>query len=415
MVLRYAASASIALVPSPAAGIADTMSDRVDPDNNPDNAPIPEEDAAPAMPPRKKARMRIILLVVAVILLVGGGLWFLDYERHGKYQQTTNDAYIQSDAIVVSSKVAGYVTRVLVGENQTVRAGQPLVEIDPRDYRAQAAQATAQIGVAQAGAEGIRAQIQEQMAAIDRARADVAAAESRVAFAHSEVTRYAPLAASGAESGERLAQLRDQERQAAAQLASARAALAAAQRRVGTLNAQIGQSQAQAQAAQAQLAAANVNLGSTRIVAASDGRIGNKSVEVGQYVQPGLRLMSVVPTHNLYIEANFKETQVALMRVGQPVTIKVDALDGVKLHGRVESFSPGTGAQFSLLPPQNATGNFTKIVQRIPVRIAIDAGPQTRQLLLPGMSVEVTVDTLSARGAREQIEREEKARARGRQ
>lgn len=391
------------------------MSDRVDPDNNPDNAPTPEEDAAPAMLPRKKARMRIILLAVAVILLVGGGLWFLDYERHGKYQQTTNDAYIQSDAIVVSSKVAGYVTRVLVSENQTVRAGQPLVEIDPRDYRAQAAQATAQIGVAQAGAEGIRAQIQEQMAAIDRARADVAAAESRVGFAHSEVARYAPLAASGAESGERLAQLRDQERQAAAQLASARAALAAAQRRVGTLNAQIGQSQAQAQAAQAQLAAANVNLGSTRIVAASDGRIGNKSVEVGQYVQPGLRLMSVVPTHNLYIEANFKETQVALMRVGQPVTIKVDALDGVKLHGRVESFSPGTGAQFSLLPPQNATGNFTKIVQRIPVRIAIDAGPQTRQLLLPGMSVEVTVDTLSARGAREQIEREEKARARGRQ
>lgn len=363
-------------------------------------------------------RFRQIALIAGVVALIGGGLWYYRYESYGKYQQSTNDAYLQADAITVAPKVSGYVQRVFVADNQVVKAGDPLVQIDPRDYRAQASQFSAQMGVAAASAEGIRAQIREQGAAIDQAKAQLAVAQAAYDYARSEVARYTPLAASGAESREKLSDLRHQEQQSAAQLQAARAGLENAERRVGTLEAQIGQARSQGEAAQAQLSAAQVNLASTILRATSNGRIGNKSVEPGQFVQPGLRLMSVVPVQQTYIEANFKETQVGLMRIGQPVSIKVDAFEGATLHGRVQSISPGTGAQFSLLPPNNATGNFTKIVQRIPVRIAIDAGPETRKLLIPGMSVVVTVDTRSAKGLHDIIEREasaHKARAKAAQ
>lgn len=375
------------------------------------NAETAPED--PQAKSEKSPRLRWILLAVLIAALVGGGFWYARNQSYGKYQQSTNDAFVQSDAVIVASKLGGYVERVFVADNQQVKRGDPLIEIDAREYNAQVEQARAQIGVAQANAEGIRAQISEQQAGIEQARAQLTAAESRLAYARGEVARFAPLAESGAESRERLAGLRDQERQAAAQVTAARAQLTAAQRRVGTLQAQIGQATSQRRAAEAQLSAANVNLGSTIIRASADGRVGSKTVQPGQFVQPGVRLMSIVPVQKLYVVANFKETQLGLMRVGQPVRIHVDALDGVEIHGKVESFSPGTGAQFSLIPPQNATGNFTKIVQRVPVRIAIDAGPQTSQLLLPGMSVEATVDTRSAKGAREAIEREQEQRTRG--
>jgi len=367
-----------------------------------------EEDPARKPSPLKNPRVRVVLLVVVLVAIAGGLMWYLRYSSYGRYQQSTNDAFIQSNAVVVSSKVSGYVERVLVADNQQVRAGQALVEIDPRDYRARAEQYQAQVNVAQANAAGVQAQVREQAATIDQARAQLKAAESSLAFAHGEVVRFTPLAASGAETHERLAQLRDQEKQAAAQVATARASVTGAERRVGSLEAQIGQARAQGKAAEAQLASANVDLGYAVIRASSDGQVGNKTVQPGQFVQPGVRLMSIVPVHNLYINANFKETQLGLMRVGQPVRVKVDAIEGVELHGHVESIAPGTGAQFSLLPPQNATGNFTKIVQRIPVRVAIDPGPEARRLLVPGMSVEVTVDTRSARGAREVIEREQR-------
>jgi len=368
-----------------------------------------DKESAPRPSPLRNPRTRLILLVIVLVLLIAGGLWFWRYEAYGRYIQSTNDAYVQADAVVVSPKVGGYVAELFVADNQQVKAGQPLLRIDPRDYRAQTAQYEAQIGIAAANAEGVRAQIREQDAAIQQARAQLTAAQSALQFARGQVARYAPLASTGAETTEKLAQLRDQESQAASQVASAQAALTTAQRRVGTLQAQIGQATSQGKAAQAQLDAAKVNLESTIVRASIDGRVGSKSVEIGQFVQPGVRLMSVVPVDKLYITANFKETQLGLMRPGQPVTVKVDALSGVEIHGHVESFSPGTGAQFSLIPPQNATGNFTKIVQRVPVRIAIDAGPETRRLLLPGMSVDVSVNTISAKGARERIKREQDA------
>lgn len=365
---------------------------------------IPAEDSPSAF---KRPGVRLVLLAVAAIAVIGGIAWFLRYQSYGRYQQSTNDAYVQADAVTVSPKVSGYVEQVFVEDNQPVKAGQPLVRIDARDYDAQSAQAQAQIDVARANAVGVQAQIHEQQAAITRAQADLAAARSDAAFAHSEVARYEPLAASGAETRERLSQLRNQAAQADAKLAAAQAALTSAQRRVGTLQAQVRQALAQGEGARAQLDAANSNVVATLIRATIDGRIGNKTVRQGQFVPAATRLMTVVPVNNTYINANFKETQLGLMRVGQPVTVSVDALPGVEIPGRVASISPGTGAQFSILPPQNATGNFTKIVQRVPVRIAISPGPETRALLVPGMSVEVSVDTRSARGAPDRIRREQ--------
>jgi membrane fusion protein (multidrug efflux system) len=367
-----------------------------------------ESDQAPGKPsPLKNPRVRIILLIVLAAAVIGGVLWYVRYQSVGKYMQGTDDAYIQADAVTISPKVSGYVDKVFVADNQYVKAGTPLVQIDARDYRAQAAQVEAQIDVARANAEGVRAQIHEQQAAIDKARSDLAAARSDAAFAHAEVVRYQPLAASGAETREKLSQLQNQARQADAQVAAAQAALTSATRRVGTLQAQVQQAQAQGEASRAQLAAAQVNVGATILRASIDGRVGDKTVRIGQFAQAGTRLMSIVPVQQLYVEANFKETQLGLMRVGQPVTLEVDALPGVEIHGRVESVSPGTGAQFSLLPPQNATGNFTKIVQRVPVRIALDAGPETRKLLVAGMSVDVTVDTRSAKGSIKRIRDEQ--------
>ncbi len=367
-----------------------------------------QDDGADEKPsPLKNPKVRLVLLLVAIVAIGGGIIWFISYRSNGRYMQSTDDAYIQADAVIVSPKVAGYVDRVLVIENQAVRAGQPLVQIDARDYRAQAAQYEAQIDVSEANAQGVRAQIREQQSAVDQADADLDAARSNAAFANAEVARFEPLAATGAETREKLAQLGSQARQANAQVASAAAAATSARRRIGTLGAQVRQALSQGSATRAQLAAAQYNVGSALIRASIDGRIGDKTVRVGQYVQAATRMMSVVPTRQLYIEANFKETQLGLMRVGQPVSVEVDALPGVEIHGRVASVSPGTGAQFSVLPPQNATGNFTKIVQRVPVRISIDAGPETIKMLVPGMSVTPVVDTRGAKGAEDRIKKEQ--------
>jgi membrane fusion protein (multidrug efflux system) len=376
------------------------------------------DNSEPAEKPTRKGlspRARLILMIVGAVVLVAIIVWFIHYETRGKYLEGTNDAYIRADAVTVSPKITGYVEQVFVADNQDVKAGQPLVRIDARDYKAQTAQYQAQIDVAKANADNVRAGIREQQAAIDQARAQLASSQADARFAAGEVARYAPLAASGAETREKLATLRNQATQAAKTAAANAAALSSAERRIGSLQAQARQAEAQGESAQAQLAAADVNLGSTIIRASVDGRVGDKSVRVGQYVAQGTRLMSVVPLRAIYISANFKETQLGLMRPGQPAHIKVDALPGVALSGHVESVSPGTGAQFSLIPPQNATGNFTKIVQRVPVRIAIDAGPDARRVLVPGLSVEVTVDTISARGDISRIEDQEKARSRSAQ
>lgn len=359
---------------------------------------------------RLGGRGRLILLVVAAVVIIGGGIWFAYHQMRGKYYEETNDAQIRADMVTVAPRVAGYVSEVLVSDNQDVKAGQPLLRIDAKDYEARQAQADAQIAIARAAADNVRASIREQQAAIDQTRAQLAQARIKAAHDAAEVARYAPLVESGAEKREQLAQLRATAEQSAAQVRAQEAALAMQQRKVGTLESQIRQSDAQVQSGQAQRASANVDVSAALIRASTDGRIGDKTVTAGQFVQPGTRLMSLVPLNKLYVVANFKETQLGLIRPGQPATISVDALEGTPLHGKVASIMPGTGAQFSLLPPENATGNFTKIVQRVPVRIEITASPEARALLVPGLSVTVTVDTISAKDSADRMKQAEQNR-----
>jgi membrane fusion protein (multidrug efflux system) len=370
-----------------------------------DAAPENEDKGdRPALSPRTK----LILIVVAVVVLVVAAVWLVRYKTHGQYFQSTNDATIQADAVAISPRVSGYVEQVLVNENQDVTPGQPLARIDVRDYQAKAAQAQAQIAEADASADNARASIEEQYASIRQASAQLSAARIKAAHDASEAARYTPLAASGAETREKLADLRTTAAQSAQQVHEQAAALEMQKRRVAGMQAQVRQAQAQGAGAKAQLASAAVDVGATLLKAPFAGRVGDKTVQVGQYVQAGTRLMSVVPLTQLYITANFKETQLALMRPGQPAKIKVDALGGLEVDGRVASVSPGTGAQFSLLPPQNATGNFTKIVQRVPVRISVQATPSAARLLVPGLSVTVVVDTRAAKDDLDRIRDEQK-------
>ncbi|MCO6416535.1 HlyD family secretion protein [Siccirubricoccus sp. KC 17139] len=369
------------------------------PPDPPRDSLAPESGAGTGKPakrpasPRRKWLIRGGLIVAGLLILVGGTYWGLHWWTEGRFVESTNDAYLQADQVAVSSRVPGIVHQVLVGDNEVVRAGQPLVELDGRDIRARLAQAVAQANVGRANLAEAEAQISAQQAQIAQAQAQVDGARSQVAFAEREATRYARLAATGAEPRERADQMRQNRDQARAQLAQASAALLAAQRQIETLRAQAQQSRAQIEQAEALQQQSQVDLDSTVVRASIDGRVGDRTVRPGQYMQPGARMMTVVPVHALYLVANFKETQIGRMRPGQPVSIKVDALDSRTIRGTLDSISPGTGAQFALIPPNNATGNFTKIVQRVPVRIHVEAEPDDRAVLVPGLSVTAEVDT----------------------
>lgn len=336
----------------------------------------------------------IFAAALAVILGVG---FYIYRDRHARYFQETNDAVIEADQVAISSKLAGYVGKVAVADDQQVAKGALLVEIDPLDYRNRLSAAEAE-GVAAKAAEGAAvAGEAESRAGIAQARAGLQAARADLAFAVREVARYRPLVAAGAEPGTRLSELTASRDRAAAQVAAQEAALVQSERRVETAAAQARNLAAQAGAAQVKRGIAADDLAATALKAPIAGKVASRSVRVGQYVQPGMRLMTLVPTEQVYVLANFKETQVGLMRPGQPAAIRVDALPGVAFRGTVTSVTPGTGANFSLIKPENATGNFTKIVQRVPVRIRIEAGPAARRVLVPGLSLTVEVDTRAAR------------------
>ena len=344
-----------------------------------------------------KAWAKPAAAVAGAIALIGGAALYARYYTHGRFVQSTNDATIQADQVVISSKLGGYVRAVAVTDDQQVAAGAVLVDIDPTDYRTRVAAADAEIATAQAGARTNLAEQAEAAAARDQARAAFRSAQAGQDFAERELARFRPLVSSGAEPDSLLSQLLANRDKAQAELNARQAALQQAERRIDTIATSLGETRARAETARVQRAAAANDLSATRLVSPLAGRVANKSVRVGQYVQPGTRLMTVVPTDRTYVIANFKETQVGLMRPGQKAEIRVDALPVVAFHGRIESITPGTGANFSLIPPQNATGNFTKIVQRVPVRIGLVAGPAARRVLVPGLSLEVEVDTSAAK------------------
>ncbi len=305
-----------------------------------------------------RARAVVRRLGARGMALVGAGLALiavLAFTGHwavfGRYQVSTGNAYVRADITHLSAKVEGYVRTLPVLENQSVRAGDVLVEIDRTDYEAQLALARAQLAQAQG--------------ALVAERADTALAQA-------DVRRYRPLAERGMLSPARMQQIEIQAGQAGGALQSARAAV---------------------EAAQAQLESAELNLDRTTIRAPIDGVIGDRQVQIGQLVRPGAPLMSVVPMSAIYVIANFKETQIAHVQPGQPVMIAPDVSHGLRLRGVVDSLAPASGSEFSIIPTDTATGNFTKIVQRVPVRIAIEPGQAGVELLRPGMSATVTVDT----------------------
>ncbi|QCP49579.1 HlyD family secretion protein [Trinickia violacea] len=353
------------------------------------------QETGPSGPQRSKRRP--FLLIAGIVALIAGALWLAHWWTVGRFIESTDDAYLQADSVTIAPKVSGYVTDVLVADNQAVPAGAPLARLDSRQYQASLDQAEATIDAREADIQRAQAEIQQQQANVAQAKAQEQVARLSAQHADDDVKRYAPLAATGAETHERLASLVNTRDQARATLAANAAAVAAAQTQIGATTAQIAQARAQLEAARASIRQARLDLNDTTVYSPIAGRVGDRTVRVGQFVQPGTRMMTVVPVQSLYLQANFKETQVGRMRVGQPATLHVDALPGKELHGVVDSFAPGTGAQFALLPPENATGNFTKIVQRVPVRIRVETGPATRAVLLPGLSVTVDVDTRSAR------------------
>ncbi|EEA01181.1 secretion protein HlyD family protein [Burkholderia sp. H160] len=349
---------------------------------------------------------RFILVGLALVALIGGALWAGHWWLVGRFIESTDDAYLQADSVTVAPKVSGYVTDVFVADNQAVKVGDPLVRLDTRQYQAALDQASATIDARNADIQHAEAQLTQQRANIAQAVAQEEVARVDLRHAQDEVARYTPLAASGAETVDRLSELKSNRDKAQATVAADHAAAESARSQIAALTAQLGQARAQLEAARASAAQSQLDLEHTVIKSSIAGRVGDRSVRVGQLVQPGTRMLSVVPVQDTYLTANFKETQIGRMRVGQPVEISVDALSGHKLRGVVDSFSPGTGSQFALLPPENATGNFTKIVQRVPVRIHLETGPETRKVLLPGMSVTAEVDTRSSRDDERRIDAE---------
>ena len=339
---------------------------------------------------RKTAVLLLPLIVVGFVAGIGW-YWWTEWRFH----QSTDDAYIQSDITVISPKVEGYLKEVRVKDNQRVEAGQVLFVVDDRDFAARVAQAEAAVATEEASVLTYNSRMDLQRSLIDQSKAEITAAEADQVRAQRDYQRYAQLAATDFASRQRLESAEADNRKADAALAQKRAALAAARDQLDVLRAQRDEEKARRQQARANLQLAKNDLDNTLIRAPLAGVVGNRAGRVGQYVKPGTQLLSLVPLPYVYVTANFKETQLTHMRPGQAADIAVDAYPDHKLHGRVESFAPASGAQFSLLPPDNATGNFTKIVQRVPVRIALPADGPLARLLRPGLSVTVTVDTRS--------------------
>jgi membrane fusion protein, multidrug efflux system len=308
--------------------------------------------------------------------------------------QTTDDAYLTSDLTPLAAHIPGYVRRVLVHDFQKVKAGDLLVEIVDDDYRAQVAQAEANVAAAEATIETIGVQKQLQVASIAQAEANIQSSEADLTRYHLELERQESLLATGVAGTRQIVeQAIDNDKRAAATLEINRARLTQQLQQLNVLGSQEKQANAALAAQQAALDLARINLGYTRITAPVDGMVGQRQVQAGQYLNVGTQVISIVPLPHVWVIANYRETQMTQIRVGQPARVTVDTFPGVVLRGHVDSWSPASGAQFSLLPPDNATGNFTKVVQRIPVKIVLNPDPKIDDLLRPGMSVIPSIDT----------------------
>jgi membrane fusion protein (multidrug efflux system) len=376
--------------PAPAAGQTGTI---------PSSPPAPAAANAPTsrLSPALRGSWRRLALPLFAVLAAFGfiALATLRWDAWvgSAAIQTTNDAYVRAELTRLSSRVAGEVLIVAANDFQRVKAGDLLVQIDPADYEAQVAQAEAGVAGAQATLDNLANQVELQYATIAQAEAQQVSALAQEVETRQEQERQQSLTQTEAGTRQKLEQATAGYARAQADVRASRALIAAQRHQLEVLSGTKKQRAADLQGAKATLAAARLKLGYTKIVAPFDGVVGERQVQPGDYVNIGSNLINVVPLPSVYVIANYKETQLTRVRPGQPVDITVDTFSNEKLHGRVERVAPASGSQFALLPPDNATGNFTKVVQRIPVRIQLDKGQPLLERLLPGMSVETRIHT----------------------
>ncbi|ESW83591.1 MULTISPECIES: HlyD family secretion protein [unclassified Mesorhizobium] len=362
--------------------------------------PLKPADVTPLAPAKKKRSMRSMLLPIIGLALLGAGAWYgYDYWTDGRFMITTDDAYVQADTAFISPKISGYVDQVKVTENQQVKAGDPLLIVDDGDYKIAVAQAEAQIATLSKTLDRIDAQTEAARASLKQAQAQKTADQAAADNAKRAQVRAAQLLKTRVGTQAQLDDAQTAVEQANAALAGADAQIAAAQANIGVLQAQRAESASTLASLQLAHDKAVRDLSFTVLRAPYDGVVGNRSVEQGDLISPGQKLAVIVPMDKLYIVANFKETQLARLVPGEKVRVSVDAIDGQDIEGTVSSLAPASGAVFSLLPPENATGNFTKVVQRVPVRIDVPADVLKTGKLRAGLSVVVAVDSRTAPSA----------------
>ena len=337
-------------------------------------------------PPNKgaaqKRRRQMLAAAAALVVALAAGVY---YFRFVLPYESTDNAFIEGNVIPMASQVPGRVAELLVKDNQAVKQGDVLLKIDPRDYETSLAQARADLAAASSRVEQAKAQVNASQAKVTQAQATVVAADAESQRAADDLKRYESVDSSAvSRSAFDLAQ--SQARAASANLEAARSQAKAAEADVALSAAGVETASAAVQQAEARLQQAELNLSYTQVTAPEDGRVTRRVVEMGAYIQPGQALMAIVP-RRYWVIANFKETQLTHMRIGQPVEVVVDAYPDHKLKGHIESIQSGAGARFSLFPPENATGNYIKVVQRVPVKIVLDNDPDAGLALGPGMSV----------------------------
>ena len=341
----------------------------------------------------------VALLLVLVVLL--GGYWGVSWWTSARFTESTNNAYVRADIVRVSAQVEGHISEVLAQDNERVEAGSILVRIQPDAFEARVNQGRADLARAEANVEGITRKLDLQQSLIREAEADLDAAIAGHALAAGELERARGLIAENVASAQHFDRAIAEEKRTSARVAGARAHLLAVQQELDVLAIERQALQAEADLKAAAVRLLEIDVGYTNVRAPISGIVGNRTARTGQFVRPGMHLLAVVPVTDVWIEANFKETQLTRMAPGQPVTITIDTYPGITVNGRIQSMSPASGAEFSLLPPENATGNFSKVVQRIPIRIALPKDHDLAGKLRPGMSAVVSVNTRDDANARD--------------
>jgi membrane fusion protein, multidrug efflux system len=354
-------------------------------------------ETAPTSALTKQRLKWALYALLSGLVSLAGARYGYEWWSVGRFIESTDDAYAGGNVTPISPHVAGFVAHILVGDNEYVRAGQPLIRLDDRDFRAAVDRATAIVAARKATLDSLERKQTLQETAIRQAKADLDAKQAQAAFAKQDDQRYRDLALTAAGSRQNAERASALNLAAEASVVSSAAGLDGAKQQLTVLDAEIAVAKADVAQAEADLHTAELDLGYTDIRSPIDGYVGNRAAQVGAYVAGGAYLVTVIPAHDLWVDANFKEDQLGRMAPGQAATVVADVLPNHVFRGHVVTVAPATGAVFSVIPPENATGNFTKIVQRVPVRIKLDDDPLLRALR-PGLSTTVSVDTRSGSG-----------------